>query len=214
MMAAGLSMTHVMLSEGSAEASASFESDVIRRIRGGDVDAFEALVERHRQRVFAIVGRHLPHDRVPEVAHDVFVAAFQGLASFRGDKPFGHWLARIAVRRCCDFWRAQGRRREQAISALTDDQRAWMDGVLAAPSREAFEEQVARGEARDVVAWALGQLGAKDRMVVTLVHLQGYSVKEASDLLGWSVPNTKIRAMRARHALRKILSKVMEGVSR
>ena len=209
-----MTMEQAMAMPGDDRAgAASFDAEIVRRVLGGEVDAFEQLVDRHRQRVFAIVARHVPGGSVADVAHDVFVDAYRSLGTFRFEKPFEHWLARIAVRRSIDYWRGQGRRREQPVSSLTDDQRGWVDRVLAAPSREAFEAETARREAREVVDWALAQLGAKDRMAVSLLHLEGYSVKEASALLGWSVPNTKIRAMRARHALRKILGRLVEGTS-
>lgn len=186
---------------------------VVRRVRGGDVDEFEVLIERHKRHVFAIVANHVPGERVGEVAHDVFVRAFQSLDSWAARSPFEHWLARIAVRRCHDFWRAQGRSRETAASSLSDGERDWIEGVLAAPSIEAFEMQVARDEARQCVQWALSQLPADDRMVVTLVNLEGYAVKDAADLLGWSKAKVKVRALRARRALRGVIERMLAGES-
>ena len=92
---------------------------------------------------------------------------------------------------------------------MSDGQRDWVEHVLAAPSQEAFEAQVAREEARESVMWALAQLAADDRMVVTLVNLEGYSVTEAADLLGWSAAKVKVRAMRARHALRGVIERMV-----
>jgi RNA polymerase sigma-70 factor (ECF subfamily) len=182
---------------------------VIRRVRGGDIDEFEVLIERHKRHVFAIVANHVPGDRVGEIAHEVFVNAFQSLDSWAARSPFEHWLARIAVRRCYDFWRAQGRSRETAASSLSDGQRDWIESVLAAPSLEAFEMQVVRDEARECVQWALAQLPADDRMVVTLVNLEGYAVKDAADLLGWSAAKVKVRALRARRALRGVIERMI-----
>ncbi len=184
---------------------------VIRRVRGGDVDEFEILIERHKRHVFRIVSNHVPADRVGEIAHEVFVNAFRSLDSWAARSPFEHWLARIAVRRCHDFWRAQGRSRETVISAMGDGERDWIEAVLAAPSREAFEAQAARDEARECVMWALAQLPPDDRMVVTLVNLEGYPVNEAADLLGWSAAKVKVRAFRARRALREVIARMVEG---
>jgi RNA polymerase sigma-70 factor (ECF subfamily) len=57
-----------------------------------------------------------------------------------------------------------------------------------------------------VLEWALRQLSAEDRAVLTLVHLEGHSVREAAKLLGWSAINVKVRAHRARQALRTLLN--------
>jgi RNA polymerase sigma-70 factor (ECF subfamily) len=62
-------------------------------------------------------------------------------------------------------------------------------------------------EDQELLAWALGQLTPKDRMAITLIHLEGRSVKEAADLLGWSPANVKVRIFRARRKLRKIIAR-------
>jgi RNA polymerase sigma-70 factor (ECF subfamily) len=56
--------------------------------------------------------------------------------------------------------------------------------------------------------WALGRLSPENRLVVTLVHLDGHSIREAAALLGWSMINVKVRAHRARRALRNILEEL------
>ena len=105
--------------------------------------------------------------------------------AFRGQTPFEHWLSGIAVRTCYDFWRAR-RREELPVSALTTEHQAWMDHVQAAESDDQFREQAKQQEAAELLQWALGHLSAENRLVLTLVHLDGYSVREAARLLGWS----------------------------
>jgi RNA polymerase sigma-70 factor (ECF subfamily) len=61
------------------------------------------------------------------------------------------------------------------------------------------------GGAAELLQWALGHLSAENRLVLTLVHLDGYSVREAAGLLGWSAVNVKVRAHRARQLLRTLL---------
>jgi RNA polymerase sigma-70 factor, ECF subfamily len=170
----------------------------------GEVDRFAELIARYQQHVAKITNGHVPSDRVAEVAHDVFVRAYTSLSSFSGQTPFEHWLSGIAVRTCYDFWRAR-RREELPVSALTTEHQAWMDHVLAAESDDQFREQARRQEAAELLQWALGHLSAENRLVLTLVHLDGYSVREAAGLLGWSVVNVKVRAHRARQMLRTLL---------
>ena len=187
------------------------DGDIIRRILDGDVDAFEELIERYKQHVFAIVKNHVPSNRVEEVAHEVFVQSYKSLATYSAKSPFEHWLSRIAVRRCCDFWREYKRSREIPISVLSENHQDWIEGVLSASSQDDFESRSTRREAREVVDWALEQLSADDRMVLTMVHLEGHSVKDVAKLLGWSVAKVKVRALRSRYTLRKIVGNMLEG---
>lgn len=182
----------------------SDERDVIEEVLRGQIDRFAELIARHQQHVARIVSRHVPSDCVAEVAHDVFVRAYTGLSNFSRQTPFEHWLSGIAVRTCYDFWRAK-RREELPVSALTAEHQVWMDHVLAAESEDQFREQAGRREATELLEWALGRLSAENRLVLTLVYLDGYSVREAARVLGWSVVNVKVRAHRARHSLRTLL---------
>jgi RNA polymerase sigma-70 factor, ECF subfamily len=69
---------------------------------------------------------------------------------------------------------------------------------------------VRQRDATNLLQRALAQLSPENRMVVDLVHLEGHSVREASELLGWTVVNVKVRAHRARQQLRKILDTLLK----
>jgi RNA polymerase sigma-70 factor (ECF subfamily) len=177
--------------------------DIIERVLHGDVDRFGELLARYRTHVARIVSRHVPSDRVNEVAHDVFVRAYTGLGGYSTDVPFAHWLSGIAVRTCYDFWR-DTKRGAIPVSALTEEHDAWIERVLTADSEARFQEEAGRREAKEVLEWALSRLSPEHRLVLTLVHLEGHSVREAAKLLGWSTVNVKVRAYRARQALRQV----------
>jgi RNA polymerase sigma-70 factor (ECF subfamily) len=181
----------------------SDDTEVIERVLHGEVDRFEELIDRHRQHVLTIVSRHVPADNVAEVAHEVFVRAYRSLARFSKQVPVEHWLSRIAIRTCYDFWRAR-RRADVPVSALTADQAGWLDRALAAESEGQFHDEADRRESLEVLDWALAQLSPENRLVLSLVHLEGRSVREAADLLGWSMVNVKVRCHRARQQLRSI----------
>ncbi len=182
------------------------DSAIIRRVAGGEVDAFELLMEKYGDLVCRIVARHIPQARAEEVVQEVFIRAYQSLGTYSARSPFGFWLSKIAVRSCYDFWRQQHRKKEFALSGLTEDHQKWLDTVQAAESREAFEREVSRNEAVEVLEYALEKLSAEDRMVLTMVYLEGSSVGEVADLLGWTVVRVKVRAHRSRHKMRKIIS--------
>ncbi|HCR11945.1 MAG TPA: RNA polymerase sigma factor [Solidesulfovibrio sp.] len=185
------------------------DARVLVEIRAGDVDAYARLMKKYQGRVAGIVSGHAPRERVTELTHEVFVRAYRSLVGYRGDSPFGHWLAKVAVRTCHDFWRAEYRRRERPESELSDECRAFAEEAAALETSEAAEETASRREARELLAWAMDRLSPTDRMVVTLTHLEERPVAEAAELLGISVPNVKVRAFRARKKLRELLADVI-----
>jgi RNA polymerase sigma-70 factor (ECF subfamily) len=187
------------------------DSEIISRVLGGDANAFETLVHRYSRLVVGIVGKHIPRDRVDEVAQDTFIEGFRSLSSFSQKRPFGHWISKIAVRCCYNFWRKQYRKKEVLVSELSIEAQDWMDNLLALQSDEAFKREAAAAEAIEVLDYALGRLTAEDRMVVTLVHLEGLPVKEVAVLLGWSLIAIKVRAHRSRKKLRRIILELQDG---
>jgi RNA polymerase sigma-70 factor (ECF subfamily) len=177
--------------------AAEEESDgaIVRRVLAGDVDAFELLVDRHAPRVLRIVSRSVPKGAASEVAHEAFVAAYLSLYSYVDRSAFGAWLARIALRACADFWRARGRE-------TTSDESSELDIVDREPESPSADD-------RELLDWALAQLGAEDREVLSLVYFEGFSVKECAEVLSWGESKVKVRAHRARARLRTILGAVV-----
>ncbi len=190
--------------------AASDDQDLVRLVMRGETDRYADLVARHQASVTRIVARRIPSDRTEEVVHDVFVRAYFGLAQYSRSVSLDHWLAGIAVRTCYDFWRAR-KRDALPVSALTDDHQRWIEDVLSAESETAFKDQVRKQEATEVLHWAMNQLSPEHRAVLQLVHLEGRSAREAAALLGWSLINVKVRAHRARKALRTILTTGSRG---
>jgi RNA polymerase sigma-70 factor, ECF subfamily len=184
----------------------SDDTSVIRNILEGHGNSYEILIDRYQDYVARIVRNHVPRHEAPEVAHDTFVQAYQSLGGFQGTGSFKNWLAKIAIRCCHDFWRAYYKRPENLVGPLPDACRNWVDQLLTDQSPERDAERV---EARDLLQWALGQLSAGDRTVLTLTHLNEYSHAEAAEFLDWSVTRVKVQSHRARKKLRKILANIL-----
>jgi RNA polymerase sigma-70 factor, ECF subfamily len=157
----------------------------------GNDEAFAALVRRHKSRVFGIASRFAQNDHeLDDVCQEIFIKAYRNLAKFRGDAPFVHWLSRIAVRACYDLLRRT--RHERGHIPL--------EGIDLRAADDCDAKQ-----ARELLAWALERLSAEDRLVITLLELEERSVREIAVLTGWSESKVKVRAHRARQALKKIL---------
>ena len=181
------------------------DMEIISRILEGDRNAFEILLDRYRNHVFGIVLKRVSPGEAEEVAHEVFIRAYKSLPRFRGESPFSHWLAKVAVRTCHDHWRKRYRNREIPMNSLSEEHVQWIENTATAESSWNHESDESERLAGDVLEIALSRLHPDDRAVVELVHLDEYSIKETSEILGWSQGKVKIRAFRARKKLRKII---------
>ncbi len=182
------------------------DTEIIRRVIDGDVNAFEHLLKKYKQDVFKIVGKRVPYDQAEDIAQEVFIRAYQSLPNFAGISGLRHWLAGIAVNTCCDFWRKAYKSREISMSSLTENQEYLLEKIISDQSGQTFSEGWSQKEAEELLDYALNRLSAEDRTVLELVYLEGYSAKEAAELLGWSLANVKIRAFRSRKKLRSLLT--------
>lgn len=185
------------------------DAAIINRVLEGDINAFESLMARYEALVVTRVRYHVLADAIEETVQEVFLRVYKSLANCRERGRFKAWVSSIAVKTCYDQLRRQYRKRETALSTLSDDHQSWLEFMLADQSREAYERRLNQEEAHETLEWALSQLPPKERMVLELVHLQDLSVKEAGQLLGWSSTNVKVRAHRSRKKLKALLERLM-----
>jgi len=165
------------------------------RARGGDAEAFRALVERHRDRAFAVARRIVRTDTdAEEVAQDAFVRAWRALPAFRGESRFSTWLHRIVVRRALD--RAEVLARRRGREADLDPAIAAQVGTPA--SGDDFE---ATRRARRLEA-LMDQLTTAQRAAITLFYHEDHSVERVAELLRIPENTVKTHLRRAREALR------------
>ncbi len=183
------------------------DAELIAEVLRGDAASFEPLVKKYSPRIFGTARRYARReDEVQDVVQEIWMKAFQKLASFRGEAPFEHWLMRLAVRTCYDFLRAHQRNREFHFTDLTEPEDDWLERFAADPS-SAPEDAAA---AKQLIDRALEQLSPPARMVLTLLEIEDRPVKEIAQLTGWSVALVKVRAFRARAELRKIVARMAQ----
>ena len=186
------------------------DTEIVRQVLDGYVNAFESLLLRYKDLVLKIVKKHVPYNDVEETTQEVFVRVYQSLPIFKGKSGFGRWLSSIAVRTCYDYWRKAYRSREVPISSLTEKHQEWLEKVISDEPEQSLYEKNFQNEVRELLDWALRNLSAEDRMIIELMYLEGLSGKEAADLLGWSIANVKVRSFRSRKKLQKLLTGLME----
>jgi RNA polymerase sigma-70 factor (ECF subfamily) len=162
----------------------------------GDGAAYARLVARHQLALAAYMWRFTRDRReCEELVHEAFVEAYLSLRSYRGQSPWFYWLRKIATRVGYRFWKA--RARQQAASGMS--MAAWRE-VAERPSGE-----IDAAEAAEAVYAVLGRLAPRDRLVLTLLHIEQCSVAETARLCGWTQTMVKVQAHRARKRLRKML---------
>lgn len=181
------------------------DAEIIAAVLQGDTARFELLVTKYQSRIFATARRYARRDsEVEDIVQEVFIKAFQKLASYRAEAPFEHWLMRLAVRTCYDHLRVHQRNREHTFTEITDQETDWLDRFVAQPQ----DGSEAATAARALVERVLEQLPPPARLIITLLEIEERSVKEIAQLTGWSVPLVKVRAFRARAAMKKYLEKM------
>jgi RNA polymerase sigma-70 factor (ECF subfamily) len=203
-MTAVLSLPLPLLADNTAamsDAGPARDEHLVQATLRGDDGAFAELIRRHKRRVFTTATRFARNDhQLEDIAQEVFIRAFKNLAKFRNDAPFEHWLARITTSACYDFLRRERKHRDTASLDLVDFDLHDMS----------VDNEVSAGRAREVLAWAMRQLRPDEQLVLTLCEIEERSIREVADLTGWSESNVKVRAFRARHALKRILEEHAE----
>lgn len=192
--------------ECNADVAGEDEISLVQAAKGGDTAAFETLVRLYDQKVFRI-ARHIVqnHEDAEDVAQEVFLNAFRGLARFEGKSRFSTWLYRIAVNE--SLVKLRHRRRIHEVSVDQDDP--------LEPDAVPFEiadwspnpEQLySQSELREILAETLQKLSPIYRTVFLLRDVEGLSIDETAEVLALKAPAVKARLFRARLKLRARLA--------
>ena len=180
----------------------------LERVRRRDEEAARLLFHHLYPLVIKVVRSHLPK-RVSEddLTQTVFMKVFANLDQYSGRAPFEHWVSRIAVNTCIKALRAEKVRPELRWADLSEDESQVLDWLASSNEDLHPDRSLA---ARDLVEKLLAQLKPQDRLVLTLMNLEGRSIQEVGRITGWSPAVIKIRAFRARARLRKSFDKLMK----
>lgn len=165
----------------------------------GDREAFSALFNRHRDRLWAVALRTTGDpEEAADALQDAAVSAFRAAAGFRSESAVGTWLYRIVVNACLDRVRRQAAR--PTVRYPDEQSPAWQRAVRD-PSDMAETRDL-----RIVLEQALATLPVEQRAAVVAVDVEGLSVEEAAEALGIPVGTVKSRCARGRARLATILA--------
>ena len=192
------------------------ERALVRQAQAGEVAAYEKLLAKHQQRVFAVVGGILRRrEDIEDVAQQVFVKAYFSLKRFDLRSACGTWLYKIAVNECWDYLRKKKVRRLLYEADLSEEQTRH----LASASEQSLgdgrprEDSEKRTEQRELIERLLSELDEQDRLMLIMKEVEGFSVEEIGQILGINVNTVKVRLFRARGKLVEIYRRRVRGAT-
>jgi RNA polymerase sigma-70 factor, ECF subfamily len=183
-------------------AGGELSPEILDACRRGDREAFRALYEAYKDRVYSIAFYFFQADAdaAGEVTQQVFLKLMREIARFRGDAAFSTWLYRLVVNACVD--RARGRR-----SDVVGEDPATLDSIAASPTLS-HEEMFARREVATSVQQAVATLPPKLRAAILLRYFEELSYSDMAHALNCSIGTVASRLSRGHRLLAKKLAPV------
>ena len=190
-----------------SEATAPVEEmDLVKRARKGDLTAYDELVRRYQERIYATVYHMTAnHEDANDLAQEAFIKAFQALKSFKGGSSFYTWVYRIAVNKTINFLKQRKNRSQMSLDDLDFNAEHDPD-LVALISDKNPRRDVALAELQEKLNAAMQKLSEPHRLAVTLHDVQGLSHEEIAKIMDCNVGTVRSRLFYARQQLQAYLS--------
>jgi len=187
------------------------EGDLVRRARRGDLTAYDELVKRYQERIYATIYHMTAnHEDANDLAQESFIKAYSALKSFKGGSSFYTWLYRIAINKTINFLKQ--RRNKHHISLNDLDFNAEHDpDLVALISDKTPQREVNLSELQQKLNEALLKLSEPHRMVVVLHDVQGVSHEEIAEMVGCNIGTVRSRLFYARQQLQGYLADYLKA---
>ncbi len=179
---------------------------LVKRAQTGDLSAFDELVRRYQERVYATIYHMTSnHEDAHDLAQESFIKAYQALKSFKGDSSFFTWVYRIAINKTINFLKQRKNRMHMSLNDL--DFNAEHDPELVALiSEKTPRREVNLVELQERLNEAMQKLSETHRLVVALHDVQGLSHEEISKIMDCNTGTVRSRLFYARQQLQAYLS--------
>jgi RNA polymerase sigma-70 factor, ECF subfamily len=182
------------------------DRELVRRAQAEDREAFEELVRRHQHRVFAVAGGILRRrEDVEDIAQQVFVKAYFSLKKFDQRAAFSTWLYKITVNECWDLLRKKKVRPLVYESDLSEEQARQV--IASGEKKNPGPDVSQRIEARERVERLMEGLDERDRLMLILKEVEGFSIEEIAEVLSLNGNTVKVRLFRARRRVVSLAKK-------
>lgn len=194
-----INKTLVSSPERQQEADEDFA--IVRKVQEGDVDAFDALIVKYRERIYSVIYNLTANrEDASDLAQDAFIKAFQSLGRFKGKSSFFTWLYRIALNTTLTHLRKNKLRRFFSFEKMSEeDHSAGFIDALVTDSDS--DKKALMNELQEKLNDAFQKLSLKHRTVITLYEIDGLSHKAISDIVGCSVGTVRSRLHYAKQFL-------------
>jgi RNA polymerase sigma-70 factor, ECF subfamily len=174
------------------------DSELVSRAAGGDLAAFQALVERHRSMVYRVAFQFAGnHYDAEDIAQEVFIKVYRSLEKFRQDSQLTSWLYRIVMNACIDH-----RRRQRPASAAPLGEEAEHRMLNTPEETPDPEDRAYAGELGEVLESEIARLPQGQRIVFIMRHHHGLKLSEIADALGLAEGTVKRQLHAAIYRLR------------
>ena len=187
------------------EHSAADDQPLVRAAQRGDMTAFEELVARHRDKIYARAFSMMRNEEEAiDLSQEAWVKGWQRLNQFHGESSFGTWLTRIVINLCLDQLRKQKRQRTESIEEMNEETGGVerQMPVLTANPTAGLE----RAELRQRIDRALGQLSYEHRTVLVLHEFEELEYKEIAKVMECSIGTVMSRLFYARRKMAALLA--------
>jgi RNA polymerase sigma-70 factor (ECF subfamily) len=189
------------------------DDELVSEAQQGDMEAFEELVARHRDkmyaRAFSIVHNE---EEATDLSQEAWIKAWQRLGQFEKESSFTTWLTRITINLCLDHLRRKQRSRLDPLPDTKDEPEAWER--LLPPVWTNPTEGLERDELRERIDAAMGKLSDAHRTVLVLHEFEGMEYKEIAETVGISIGTVMSRLFYARRRLAALLAGLKDEQTR
>jgi RNA polymerase sigma-70 factor (ECF subfamily) len=185
--------------------SSTGDEALVAAAQQGDTGAFEELVARHRDKIYARAFSLVRNeDDALDLSQEAWVKGWQRLKQFQGESSFVTWMTRIVINLCLDELRKQKRHRLESIEQMEDEQggvERQMPAVIHNPT-----ENLERAELRQKIDWALGQLSVAHRTALILHEFEEMEYKQIAKVMGCSIGTVMSRLFYARRRMAALMA--------
>jgi RNA polymerase sigma-70 factor (ECF subfamily) len=185
--------------------STASDEQLVGAAKKGDMGAFEELVSRHRDKIYARAFSMMRNeDEAVDLSQEAWVKSWQRLNQFQGESSFGTWMTRIVINLCLDQLRRRKRQRTESIEEMSEESggvERQMPVVNVNPT-----ERLERGELRKKIDQALNQLSHEHRTALVLHEFEDMEYKEIARTMGCSIGTVMSRLFYARRKMAVLLA--------
>lgn len=181
------------------------DEELVKRVKNGDIDAFEEIIAKYEKRVFGLIYNVIKNENeIEDVAQEVFMKVYKNIDKFKGNSSLYTWIYRITANLCLDYIK----KKKEVI--YIDEKLQLDDGEVdfQIPSNEKLQDELyEEKELKEKLQKSIAKLPEKQQMVIILRDIKGFSYEEISEILEMKLGTVKSQINRARLKLKELLEK-------